>query len=63
MDVAPLQDAIGIWHETGCSLEEAATRVVAANIGAPIPHLDAGLADRTLRDHGVSVELRRAADR
>jgi DNA-binding SARP family transcriptional activator len=61
MDVAPLRDAIGIWHETGCRLEEAATRIVAANIGASIPHLDACLADRTLRDHDVDVESQRAA--
>ncbi|MCA1707033.1 MAG: transcriptional regulator, partial [Actinobacteria bacterium] len=61
VDTTPLREAIDIWHETGCRLEEAATRVVADRIGAPITHLDADLADRTLRDHGVDVESRRAA--
>lgn len=60
-EVTPLREAIDIWHETGCRLEEAATRTVADRIGAPIPHLDAYLADRTLRDQGVDVERRRAA--
>jgi DNA-binding SARP family transcriptional activator len=57
----PLRDAIDIWQETGCRLEEAATRIVAARIGAPIAHLDAYLADQMLRDHGVDVESRQVA--
>ncbi len=61
VDTTPLREAIDIWQETGCRLEEAATTVVAARIGAPIAHLDADLADRILRDHGVDVESRRAA--
>ncbi len=61
VDATPLRDAIGIWQETGCRLEEAATRLVAARLGAPIPRLDAHLADQTLRDHGVDVESQRAA--
>jgi ATP/maltotriose-dependent transcriptional regulator MalT/DNA-binding SARP family transcriptional activator len=61
VDTTPLREAIDIWHETGCRLEEAATTVVAARIGVPIAHLDADLADRMLRDHGVDVESRRAA--
>lgn len=61
VDAIPLREAIDIWQETGCRLEEAATRVVAARIGAPIAHLDAYLADQMLRDHGVDVESRRAA--
>jgi len=56
-----LREAIGIWQETGCRLEEAATRIVAAHIDAPIPHLDDHLADRMLRDHGVDIESRQAA--
>jgi len=56
-----LRDAIGIWQEAGCRLEEAATRIVAARIGAPIPHLDADLAHQMLRDHGVDIESRRTA--
>jgi DNA-binding SARP family transcriptional activator len=61
VDATPLAEAIDIWQETGCRLEEAATRVVAARIGAPIPHLDAYLADQTLRDCGVDVKSRRVA--
>jgi DNA-binding SARP family transcriptional activator len=60
-DAVLLRDAIGIWQETGYRLEEAATRIVAARIGAPIPHLDADLAHQMLRDHGVDVESRRTA--
>ncbi len=61
VDTTPLREAIDIWQETGCLLEEAAARVVAGRIGAPIPRIDADLADRMLRDHGVDVESRRAA--
>lgn len=57
-NAASLQEAISIWHETGCRPEEAATRVVAARLGAPVPHLDAHLADQTLRGYGVDVESR-----
>ncbi len=60
-DATSLQEAINIWQETGCRLEEAATRVVAARLGAPIPHLDGRLADQTLRGYGVDVESRRVA--
>jgi DNA-binding SARP family transcriptional activator len=56
-----LREAIGIWQETGCRLEEAATRIVAAHIDASIPHLDDHLADRILRDHGVDIESRHTA--
>jgi ATP/maltotriose-dependent transcriptional regulator MalT/DNA-binding SARP family transcriptional activator len=61
VDTTPLREAIDIWQETGCRLEEAATRVVAARIGAPIPHLDAYLAEQMLGDHGVDLESQRAA--
>jgi ATP/maltotriose-dependent transcriptional regulator MalT/DNA-binding SARP family transcriptional activator len=61
VDATPLREAIDIWQETGCSLEEAATRIVAAHISAPIPQLDADLADKLLRDHGVDVESQRVA--
>jgi ATP/maltotriose-dependent transcriptional regulator MalT/DNA-binding SARP family transcriptional activator len=61
VDATPLRDAIDIWHETGCRLEEAATRLVAARLGAPIPHLDAYLADHILREQGVDIESRRVA--
>jgi DNA-binding SARP family transcriptional activator len=61
VDATPLREAIGIWQETGCRLEEAATRIVAARIGAPIPHLDAYRADQTLQAHGIDAESQRAA--
>jgi DNA-binding SARP family transcriptional activator len=56
-----LREAIDIWQETGCRLEEAATRIVAARIDVPIPRLDDHLADQLLRDHGVDVDSRQAA--
>lgn len=58
---AALREAIDIWHETGCRVEEAATIVVAARINAPIHDLDAYPADQVLRDHGIDVDLRRIA--
>jgi ATP/maltotriose-dependent transcriptional regulator MalT/DNA-binding SARP family transcriptional activator len=61
MNAVPLRDAIEIWQETGCRLEEAATRIVAARLGAVIPHLDAHRAEGILRDYGVDVDSRRAA--
>ena len=61
VDATPLREAIDIWQETGCRLEEAATRVVAAHIGASISDLDDYHADQLLRDHGVNVESRRVA--
>ena len=61
VDAIPLRDAIDIWQETGCRLEGAAARLVAARLDAPIPDLDAHLANQMLRDHGVDVESRRAA--
>jgi ATP/maltotriose-dependent transcriptional regulator MalT/DNA-binding SARP family transcriptional activator len=61
VDATPLAEAIDIWQEAGCRLEEAATRVVAARIGAPIEHLNFHLADQTLRDFGVDVDSRRVA--
>jgi ATP/maltotriose-dependent transcriptional regulator MalT/DNA-binding SARP family transcriptional activator len=61
MNASSLQEAIEIWQETGCTLEEAATRLVAARVGAVTPQLDAYRADQLLRDHGVDVDSRRAA--
>jgi ATP/maltotriose-dependent transcriptional regulator MalT/DNA-binding SARP family transcriptional activator len=61
VDTTPLREAIDIWQETGCCLEEAATRLVAARVGAPIPHLDAYLAQQILREQGVDVDSRRVA--
>lgn len=61
VDAAPLREAIDIWHEAGCRLEEAAAMVVASRIGAPIPHLDAHRAQKVLQDYGVDVNTRRVA--
>lgn len=56
-----LGEAIAIWRETGCHLEEAATTVVAAHLGAPLSHLDDYHAEQVLRDHGVDREPRQVA--
>jgi DNA-binding SARP family transcriptional activator/tetratricopeptide (TPR) repeat protein len=61
VDVAPLREAIEIWQEAGCRVEEAATRVVAAHIGVPVPHLGAYHAERILQDHGIDADSRRVA--
>ncbi|MDQ4104267.1 MAG: tetratricopeptide repeat protein [Actinomycetota bacterium] len=61
VDANPLREAIDIWRETGCHLEEAETRVVAGRIGGPAAGIDADLADLKLRDYGVDVESRRVA--
>ncbi|HEX6402271.1 MAG TPA: tetratricopeptide repeat protein [Pseudonocardiaceae bacterium] len=61
VNVALLHEAIGIWQETGCRIEEAATTVVASRIGASIHELDPYPADQMLRDHGIDVDSRRAA--
>ncbi|MGH4008932.1 MAG: BTAD domain-containing putative transcriptional regulator [Pseudonocardiaceae bacterium] len=61
MDAAPLREAIEIWQEAGCRLEEAATRVVAARIGQPLAHVNADVADQTLRDYGIDTGSRRTA--
>jgi ATP/maltotriose-dependent transcriptional regulator MalT/DNA-binding SARP family transcriptional activator len=61
VDAAPLREAIDIWQEAGCRLEEAATRVVADRLGTPIAHLDAYRADQMLRNSGIDVESRRTA--
>ncbi|MDQ4102844.1 MAG: tetratricopeptide repeat protein, partial [Actinomycetota bacterium] len=60
-DATPLLEAIDIYRETGCRLEEAATRVVAARIAAPLPRVEAEFADQVLRDSGVDVDSRRDA--
>jgi DNA-binding SARP family transcriptional activator/tetratricopeptide (TPR) repeat protein len=61
VNAAPLQEAIDIWREAGCRLEEAAITVVATRIGAPIDYLNAYPADQLLRDHGIDVDSRRSA--
>lgn len=61
VDVVPLREAVEIWRETGCRLEEAATRVVAARISAHLPSGDTHFAEHILRQYGVDVERQRAA--
>ncbi|MGH3777962.1 MAG: tetratricopeptide repeat protein [Pseudonocardiaceae bacterium] len=61
VDATPLREAIDIWQQAGCLLEEAATRVVAGRTGTPLPRIDADLAEQLLRDYGVDVESRRTA--
>jgi len=57
----PLAEAIQIWAETGCRIEEAAGRIVAGRIGATIVEAGIDLAERTLRAVGVELESRRVA--
>jgi tetratricopeptide (TPR) repeat protein len=61
VDAVPLREAIEIWQETGCLLEEAAAKVVAARIGAPVPSGAAHFAEQKLRNYGVALERQRAA--
>jgi len=61
MNAGSLREAIDIWQETGCRLEEAATRVVGARIGALIPALEAYRAEQMLRDNGIDVDSRLVA--
>ncbi|MGH3695299.1 MAG: BTAD domain-containing putative transcriptional regulator [Pseudonocardiaceae bacterium] len=56
-----LREAIDIWHETGCRIEEAVTRVVAARIGASITGIEAEFAHQTLRGCGIDVDTQEAA--
>jgi len=56
-----LGEAIEIWRETGCRVDEAAARVVAARIDAAIPEVGAELAHQALREAGVDVECCRFA--
>lgn len=60
-NAAVLVEQIGLWRETGCVLEEAAARVVAARVEAPIPDLRPTLAYDTLRAHGVDLTAPRGA--
>ncbi|MGQ0837197.1 BTAD domain-containing putative transcriptional regulator [Actinokineospora sp.] len=60
-DSALLGEAIDIWQETGCRLEEAAARVVAARVGTAAPDIAAQLAAETLLGLGIDVGSRRAA--
>ncbi|MCA1672729.1 MAG: transcriptional regulator, partial [Actinobacteria bacterium] len=57
----PLAEAIQIWAETGCRIEEAAGRIVAGRIGAALIEGGTDLAERTLRAAGMELESRRIA--
>jgi DNA-binding SARP family transcriptional activator/tetratricopeptide (TPR) repeat protein len=52
--------AIDIWHEAGCLVDEAIARIVTARVGAPLADLRADLAHQTLRKLGVDVAGRGA---
>ncbi len=52
-DVALFGQAVDIWGEAGCVLEESAARVLAARAGAQLPHLDVERAERALAERGV----------
>ena len=58
---APLAEAIQIWAETGCRIEEAAGRIVAGWTGAASTEGETDLAERTLRAVGVELKSRRVA--
>jgi len=58
---APIAEAIEIWHEAGCRVEEAVGRVVAHRLRAPLPDTGTELAEGVLRDSGVEFESRRPA--
>jgi DNA-binding SARP family transcriptional activator/tetratricopeptide (TPR) repeat protein len=56
-----LREAIEIWQETGCRVEEAVTRVVAARLGLPLDRADAELSSQLLAELGIDVESRKTA--
>ncbi|MGH3625703.1 MAG: tetratricopeptide repeat protein, partial [Sciscionella sp.] len=60
-DTALLGEAIDMWQDTGCRLEEAVGRVVAARIGAPVHHAADDLALHTLRGAGVPLRTGQVA--
>ena len=60
-DAGLLTEAIQIWQETGCRLEEAVARIVAARFGDTSPRIAADHAVQSLRESGVDIESRRAA--
>lgn len=57
---ALLNEAIQIWHETGCVVEEAQARLVAARIHGDRERSAADHAVSTLAEHGVNLETRAA---
>jgi DNA-binding SARP family transcriptional activator/tetratricopeptide (TPR) repeat protein len=50
-----LREAIDIWHETGCRVEEAAARLVAARVGARVEGPGEEVAHEILRECGVDL--------
>ena len=60
-DAQLLDEAIAIWQEAGCFLEEEAARLVAATLGGAPSRLEADRAAQALRARGVEVESRQAA--
>ena len=53
-----LGEAIDIWGEVGCLVDEATARLIAAYVGVPVGVLDAESAQRTLLERGVDVSSR-----
>jgi len=53
-----LSEAIDIWREVGCLVEEAAARLIAAYVGVPVGVLGAESAQRTLLERGVDISGR-----
>ncbi|MDP8930761.1 MAG: transcriptional regulator, partial [Actinomycetota bacterium] len=51
-----VNEAIQIWHETGCVVDELQARLVAARIQGVPERAAADRAENTLAEHGVSLE-------
>jgi DNA-binding SARP family transcriptional activator/tetratricopeptide (TPR) repeat protein len=60
-DAALLDEAVEIWREAGCRLEEDLARLVKATLSGATHRLQADRAAEALRARGVDVESRRAA--
>lgn len=56
-----LAEVIEIWRDTGCRLDEAAARMVAAGIGTSLPAGTVALARQILQARGVEIVRPRAA--
>ena len=56
-----LNEAIGIWQETGCRVQEAVARLVASRIGSAASELGTAVAIETLRAHDIELSAPRPA--
>lgn len=59
-DAGLLGEAIDIWREAGCAVDAALATVVADRMGTASP-ADVEAALQTLRDHGIDIDVLRAA--